>query len=172
MRKWRFQRELQELKSIILPHDQIVHNYFNDFNPFEKSRQRYGCILYLQRNGKCLLRAVSGDWRHRSKGDAFADAITIAIEKLQTLKSEEWTETTPTTNKAMVKPPKLKQIAEEKEEAPNMCVICRTKKYEITFIPCGHLCACAPCAYVALSVDSRCVICRQEVEYTCQTYLA
>lgn len=46
------------------------------------------------------------------------------------------------------------------------CVICLTEERQLACLPCGHLCACTPCAY---SLDS-CPICRVKVQSFVRIY--
>jgi hypothetical protein len=52
------------------------------------------------------------------------------------------------------------------------CVVCLNRKKTHVFMPCGHLCACAPCGSRAMKMMAGCPICRGKADQTFRVFLA
>jgi hypothetical protein len=51
------------------------------------------------------------------------------------------------------------------------CVVCLNRRSTHLFVPCGHLCACAPCGTRAMKTTAACPICRGEADRIFRVFL-
>jgi hypothetical protein len=51
------------------------------------------------------------------------------------------------------------------------CVVCFARPKTHVFVPCGHLCACAPCSSKSMDTSGACPICRKQAENTYRVFL-
>lgn len=90
------------------------------------------------------------------KGQKFIDAVLAADEKK--------TKTEPDKEPAL----DIETVSTAPdEEAGSMCKLCLCNEYETVYLPCGHVAACAKCAYSV----STCPICRTPYERVVRVYL-
>ena len=61
----------------------------------------------------------------------------------------------------------VKKELDEANETSLECVVCRSARVNVVFLPCGHLCVCTNCC---LSLDN-CPLCRCDVSETHRIYM-
>lgn len=68
--------------------------------------------------------------------------------------------------------PQLPTIDETPENGENLCIICTSKKYNILYYPCGHLCVCSSCDTFIDNCRDSCIICRRFIGDRIKVFMA
>jgi hypothetical protein len=62
---------------------------------------------------------------------------------------------------------------EDSDKRANLgkCVVCLNRTKTHVFVPCGHLCACAPCSSKAMKTTGACPICRGKADHNFRVFM-
>ena len=155
-----------------------------ELNPEDEDARRAADGLATRRREKAAAEALRAaiiaqeERRRREAADALRTAVLLAAEEARqreaALAQTRQREAAEALREAVCgrrkQPTVVVPSVATTVSAASKCDVCLEGKKDMVIIPCGHMCACGPCARKLHTRGAPCPICRGHIERVCRVY--